>query len=408
MDRLVKKYAEKLISAGLASPQEQLSPIIGGLDDELIWNRRSKETETLEKVFSGLSINSLVFLKPAAPYAEIIKRLAREALIHHTAIAPNDCETRTFLHDLPVVESFEPDRIIAALKRRKSVIVASHEGASEAGPAIISCGTVSPEQGFVVASSVCFAAFVKFFSDYLETLKAGSPNDPNHALFDKVVEQLPPLHRAPPHLMAAPFSTESQVYQAIAEAGRQTVDYRLVDSYFGNVSYRWRDSLYISQTGSSLDELDGCIDPVALDGSNSAALTASSELSAHMEALARTDCRAMIHGHPKFAVIMSMDCDPEEKAFCRFSDQCHIHCPKPRFIEKIPIVPGEVGTGPTGLCHTLPPALEGHPAAIVYGHGLFALGKTDFREAFGSLVEVEALCRDAYFESVDALRGCPM
>lgn len=404
MDRLVKKYAAKLISAGLANPQEQLSPIIGALDDALIWNRRGKETETLEKVFSGLSINALVLLKPAEPYAEIIKHLAREALLHRTAIAPNDCETRTFLHDLPVVPSFEADRIIAVLKRRKSVVVASHEGALDAGPAILTYGTVSPEQGFVVASSVCFAAFVKFFADYLETLKSTSPNDPNHALFDKVVEHLPPLHCATPRLMAAPFSTESQVYQAMAEAGRQTVADKLVDSYFGNISYQWRDCLYISQTGSSLDELEGCIDPVALDGSNSAALTASSELSAHLEALARTDCRAMIHGHPKFSVIMSMDCDPEEKAICRFSNRCHIDCPKPRFIEEIPIVPGEVGTGPTGLCHTLPPALEEHPAAIVYGHGLFALGKTDFREAFANLIEAEALCRDAYFNAVNALR----
>ena len=404
MDRLVKKYAAKLTAAGLAVPQEQLSPIIGGLDDELIWSRHGKDTDTLEKVFFGLSINSLVFLKPAQPYAEIISDLARKALVRQSAIAPNDCETRTFLHDLPVIESFEADRIIAALKHRKSVIVASHEDESGAGPAVITYGTVSPEQGFVVASSVCFAAFVKFFADYLETLKAKSPDASDHGLFDKVVEQLPPLQRKSPSLMAAPFSTESQIYQAIAEAGRQTVNYKLVDSYFGNISYRWRDFLYISQTGSSLDELEGCIDPVALDGSNSAALTASSELSAHLEALARTECSAMIHGHPKFAVIMSMDCDPEEKAICRFSDRCHIHCPKPRFIEQVPIVPGEVGTGPTGLCHTLPPALENHPAAIVYGHGLFALGKSDFREAFDRLIDVETLCRNTYFKSVNAHR----
>jgi ribulose-5-phosphate 4-epimerase/fuculose-1-phosphate aldolase len=404
MDRLVKKYAAKLITAGLASPQAQLSPIIGGLDDELIWNRRGEETDTLEKVFSGLSINSLIFLKPAEPYAGIIKDLARKALMRHKAITPNDCETRTFLHDLPVIESFEADRIIAVLKRRKSVIVASDENLPDAGPAIITYGTVSPEQGFVVASSVCFAAFVKFFADYLETLKAARPDGQDHALFDRIVEQLPPLRRESPSLMASPFSTESQVYQAIAEAGRETVNYKLVDSYFGNISCQWRDFLYISQTGSSLDELEGCIDPVALDGSNSAALTASSELSAHLEALARTKCSAMIHGHPKFAVIMSMDCDPEEKAGCRFSDKCHIHCPKPRFIGQVPIVPGEVGTGPTGLCHTLPPALEDHRAAIVYGHGVFALGRSDFREAFDSLIKVEALCRDAYFKSVDALR----
>ena len=342
-------------------------------------------------------------MKPAAPYCDIIDYLARAALKSRSPISPNDCETRTFLHDLPVVASFEADAIIASLKRRKSVIVASAENAKDTRPSIITYGTVSPEQGFIVASSVCFASFVKFFADYLEMLKKGDADAKMHSVFDIAANQLPSCRRDTPSLMPAPFTSESQVYQAIAEAGRKTVTYNLVDSYFGNISYRWHNKLYISQTGSSLDELEGCIDPVALDGSNSAGITASSELSAHQEALSRTGCRALIHGHPKFAVILSMDCDPSEKASCQFSDQCHIKCPKSRFVEDVPIVPGEVGTGPTGLCHTLPPALESHSAAIVYGHGLFTVGENDFSQAFARLVQVEALCREKYFDIIASL-----
>ncbi len=98
----------------------------------------------------------------------------------------------------------------------------------------------------------------------------------------------------------------------MSQAGKQVVADRLVDSFFGNVSYCLNHILYISQTGAALDELDGCIDPVPLDGSTSAGITASSELSAHLEIIARTGCRAILHGHPRFSVILSMDCDPDQ------------------------------------------------------------------------------------------------
>jgi len=74
-------------------------------------------------------------------------------------------------------------------------------------------------------------------------------------------------------------------------------------------------------------------------------------------------------------------------------------------VEDIPIVPGEVGTGPTGLCRTLPPALEKSRGAIVYGHGLFTTGRDDFNEPFGTLVAVETMCREKYFEKIRRLRS---
>jgi ribulose-5-phosphate 4-epimerase/fuculose-1-phosphate aldolase len=399
MDRLVKKIANKLISADLAAGHGTGRPLVGGLDDELVWNRNGPETEVLEKVFAGLNINSLVFLRPKAPYDRIIDSLARRA---DGCIEPEDCETRTFLHDLPVVQDFDADTIIKALKRRKSVIVTSPEKGQ--GPAVIAHGMVSPEQGFVVVSSVCFACFVKFFADYLTALQTGGAQALDHDTFDAVKDCLSPLDRSVPRLMAAPFAGEAAVYKAIAQAGLQTVTHGLVDSYFGNISYCWNGTLYISQTGSSLDELAGCVDPVPLDGATSAGITASSELSAHLETLARTGCRAILHGHPKFAVVLSMDCPPQERLACHFADRCHIKCPKPRFVGDVPIVPGEVGTGPTGLCRTLPAALEKSTAAIVYGHGLFTTGRDDFNEAFGTLMAVENHCRDIYFEKIKELR----
>ncbi len=402
MEQLVNKYAQKLIAAGLADREGIFQPLIGGLDDKLVWNRTAPEIGILEDVFNGLNINSLVLLRPKEPYATLLGFLARYSIAQNHCIEPKDCETRTFLHDLPVIQKFDADQIVQALKKRKSVIIA-HEN-KENMPTIIAHGTVSPEQGFVTVSSVCFACFIKFFTDYLERLRLNICSAKAHEIFDRAVSFLRPAKTLQPNFFCTSLKDENGVYSAIIEVGKQTVDYDLVDSYFGNVSYLWNNTLYISQTGSSLDELQGRIDPVPMDGSSSAGLTASSELSAHMQTLLKTHCRAILHGHPKFSVIMSMDCDPVEKAKCDFSDQCHIKCPKKRFIASTPIVPGEVGTGPTGLCNTLPPALEASGSAIVYGHGLFTTGKQNFSQAFASLMAVEAYSRKVYFQTIQQLR----
>ncbi|CCK78928.1 class II aldolase/adducin family protein [Desulfobacula toluolica] len=405
MENLVNTYAAKLVKAKLGSDAGPCRPLIGGLDDTLVWNRKADETKVLEDVFKELNINSLVFLRPAEPYGSLLGFLAKNALKSNGLIQPKDCETRTFLHDLPVIKDFCADQIIRVLKKRKSVIIAPQSPDDDfKGPAIVAHGTVSPEQGFVTVSSVCFASFVKFYTDYLEKLQAGTATDDAHDLFDAVLPYIKQEQQPLPDFIRAPFPDEETVYSAIIEAGKKTVEYGLVDSYFGNVSYCRHKTLYISQTGSSLDTLSGCIDPVPLDGSTSAGLTASSELSAHLEIIARTKYRAILHGHPKFCVILSMDCDPAEKAACCFSDQCHIKCPKKRYVGTTPIVPGEVGTGPTGLCNTLPPALEQSNSAIVYGHGLFTTGKENFSDAFATLLEVENNCRRLYFEKIFHLR----
>ncbi len=369
-----------MVSAGLA---ETGDPLLGGLDAELEWNREDPAIPVLEEVFSGLSINSLLFSLPAQPYRLIIDYLASGDV---QSIQPEDSETRTFMHDLPVIRDFRPDLIIEKLRKRKSVIVR--------GKGIVTWGTVSPEQAFIFYSSVCFACFVKFFSDYLRDRRRGAVTQEQERTFRKALNHLDEYPEKPPVLMSAPFRKRENVFRAVAQAGRLTVEHRLVDSFFGNVSLKWGDTLFISQTTSSLDELEGCIDPCPLDGSACTSITASSEFSAHMGILRLTGMNAILHGHPRFSVIMSMDCEKEN---CALRGSCHIRCPEQRFIGDISIVPGEVGTGPHGLCNTLPPAMVGGRGVIVWGHGLFTVSKEDFNGAFRNLLSIERMCREEYF-----------
>lgn len=384
MEQLVKKYARKLIAAGLAA-----NPLVCGMDDEVIWNRPDDDIPILEQVLGGMNINSLICVEPTAPFLIIFRFLTSR---YPETITPGDCETRTFLHDVPVIRDFASASILTHLRRRKSVVVASGDTIR-----LITFGGVSPEQAFVSLSSVCFSAFVLFFADYLADCRQGTITEDQQQAFDKVIEQLEPPHKTSPVLEAGPFSSEQQVYRAIIEAGRFTVDYGLVDSYFGNISYRLDQTIYISQTGSSLDELAGCIDPCPMDESSCAGITASSELVAHDEIYKNTDNRAILHGHPKFAVILSMDCSDFD---CINRDHCHIKCTKKRSIADIPIVPGEVGTGPTGLCHTLPPAIQNKRGVIVWGHGLFTVASDDFNAAFKHLLEIENMCREEFFARI--------
>jgi ribulose-5-phosphate 4-epimerase/fuculose-1-phosphate aldolase len=139
-----------------------------------------------------------------------------------------------------------------------------------------------------------------------------------------------------------------------------------------------------------------------MDGSSCAGLTASSELTAHREIIIGTGRRAVLHGHPRFAVIMSMDCDVAD---CPADGDCHRRCPRAREAAGVPVASGEVGTGRFGLCHTVPAALKTADGVIVYGHGVFATGRIDFTDAFETLQSIEHRCREAYFQRLSALSG---
>ncbi len=385
MDRLIRKYLNKLTAGGLA---DQDAALMGALDADVVWNRNDRLRPVLEGIFARLNINALLFSKPAEPYRSIIEYLAARA---GSAIRPSDTETRTFFHSLPVVPEFSADALAAALRERKCAIVP--------GYGIVAHGTVSPEQAFITYSSVCFSCYVKFFADYLAGRRSGKTDREEERVFEGAAARVDTVPDAGPVPAGGPYTSEEDILGAIEACGLRTVRRRLVDSYFGNISYRSNDTLYISQTSSSLDELRGAVDPCPLDGSSCVGITASSELTTHRQIVLHTENRAVLHGHPKFPVILSMDCSRAGGA-CAHSDACHKACPEERFIETIPIVPGEVGTGRYGLCNTVPPAIRNRRGVIVYGHGVFTAGRDGFNEAFRNLEEINDLCRKEYFERV--------
>ena len=387
MDRPELKYSAKLIKSGLCG---EGMPLFGTMDDDIRWTAEKPEQAVLENVLRSLNLASILFSDTAEPFRSIINILAADSP-RAGSIVPDDTETRTFLHEIPVINEFSAETICAALKKRKGVIIQ--------GKGIITSGPVTPEQAFVTFSSICFSCYVKFFADFYYYTR-GVKTIPRPA--EKTVIRAIEAYRSGLDAIKdypsvrGPFSSSDSVYAAIIEAGRLTVDSCMVDSYFGNVSSIYNDRIYISQTGSSLDELAGCIDCCPMDNSTTCAITSSSEYPAHRALYRCTDRKTVLHGHPRFSVIMSLLCDRHD---CINRGICHIKCSEERFIEDIPIVPGEIGTGPSGLVSTMPAAMKGR-GVIVHGHGLFTSGICDFSDAFRHLIDIERTCFEQYCRSI--------
>lgn len=381
----ISKYSNKLLS-DRAAKADRIA--FAAQDDVMV----SAGDQGLSSLATGILVQlnclALVAAEPALPFADF---LVKRAQAREHEIVPRDTETRTFLHDIPILRKSElgdcPATTIAhLLGNRKGIVVE--------GVGIVANGALTVEQAYINWSSVFHSTFIKYLEDVLEQgfLLPGEPE-----AFDRFRQEwLLPLDASGLEFRPGPIEEKDAILDEIASVGRYTVQRGLVDSFFGNISYCSNDLIYISQTASSLDELAGCIDPVPFGNSSTVGITASSELVAHRRIFEITGCRAILHGHPRFAVVMSMLC--EEKGNCTITD-CWRDCPKVRMLGGTPVVAGEIGAG--GIAKNVPPVINGPGRAIVYGHGVFSIGRNDFEEAFRALVEVENWCREEYFRRFD-------
>ncbi len=396
MDRQIEKYTQKLLRDRTAMPE---SIRFYRLDDRVTANRNDAWLPVFTEVFAGLNVTAILFAKPVLPFADLLVERAEASA---ERLVPKDSETRGFLHDIPFIRTAawqgRPEKALAPLlvdrlRERKAVVIQ--------GLGMVATGSVTVEQAFIGFSTLFHTTFVKYLLDLLAEGFRLPREAEALAAFRTSLPQRPD-----PGTLAfrdGPLGTEEEGEKTILDelyrVGRYTVELGYVDSFFGNISYFDGKTIFISQTASSLDELEGHIDPVPLDGSSTAGLSASSELPAHRGIYRATGYHAVLHGHPKFSVILSMHCEEEG---CTIAD-CNRLCDRPRSVCGVPIIAGETGAG--GLERTVPKAIAAAGACLVYGHGIFSAGEQDFREAFRRMAETENRCRDAYFALLDARTG---
>jgi ribulose-5-phosphate 4-epimerase/fuculose-1-phosphate aldolase len=404
----IEKYTLKLLRDRTAVPA---SIRFYRLDDIVSSNRQDEWLPLFSSVFEGLDIAALLFARPTLPFADLLVARADPGT---DRLVPKDSETKGFLHDIPFIRKQEWEgaptsdvttMIVRRLKERKAVIIE--------GLGVVSAGGVTVEQAYIGFSTIFHTTFVKYCLDVL-TDGFKLPNE--HIIFEGFKQKWNkspdlsgltfaegPLEgsaglRRSPNSLPLPQGARERIYAEICRTGRYTVEKGYVDSFFGNISYFDGKTIYISQTTSSLDELEGFIDPVPVDGSSTAGLSASSELPTHRAIYRDSAWRAVLHGHPRFSIVLSMLCDEKN---CTIRD-CNRLCDRARSVCGVPIVAGETGAG--GMARSVPEAMKQKGVCIVYGHGIFAAGEKDFRDAFMKMAEAENRCREEYFRMAEKKR----
>jgi ribulose-5-phosphate 4-epimerase/fuculose-1-phosphate aldolase len=388
----IAKYTQKLLRDRTAVPD---SIRFYRLDDVVSANRQDEWLPVFSSVFQELDITALLFARLTLPFADL---LVERAAPGTDRLAPRDSETKVFLHDIPFIRKKEwegasrPDltaMIVRCLKERKAAIIQ--------GLGIVSTGGVTVEQAYIGFSTIFHTTFVMYLLDVL----TDGFRLPNERMvfegFKQAWNRTPDLSGLA--FVPGPILDRDGIIREVCQVGRYTVEKGFVDSFFGNISYFDGTTIYISQTTSSLDELEGFIDPVPVDGSSTAGLSASSELPTHRGIYRDTPYRAVLHGHPRFSIILSMLCDEKN---CDVRD-CNRLCNRARAVCGVPIVAGETGAG--GMARSVPAAMKEQGVCIVYGHGIFAAGAEDFREAFMKMAEVENRCREEYFRLAEDRMG---
>lgn len=369
----LEQYTQRLIDEQCAKPGKIA---ICSQNDRICCFGNQDFAELGQQIIQEIDCASVIVAEPLHPFSFLLLFHAPPGL---TALVPRDSESRSSLHDIPLIRHCQDSTVFltaicTALRKRKGCIVENI--------GLISHGSLTIEQSYIAWSSLLHATFIKYFEDLLTS----GPQLPGEK---QVITQ----YR---NSCLKPFATDSFSFlpslpddtQAIISemslTGEATVRLGLVDSFFGNISCTEGNTLYISETSARLDELQYQIDPVPFDGSITTGITASSELPAHRAIIRATGCKAILHGHPRFSVVMS---------FFAVPGSCKEIC----WVGSIPVVDGEGGVG--GLAESLPKAfsLTGSKAVIVRGHGVFAISDTSFGEALTALAAVEQQCRDHYF-----------
>jgi L-fuculose-phosphate aldolase len=159
------------------------------------------------------------------------------------------------------------------------------------------------------------------------------------------------------------------------------------NSHSGNISVREGNNIFISRTGSMLDELTAeDIIEVGLLPDEVKDKKASMELLNHRALYQENEnINAVVHAHAPYSIVMADGCEEVEPY-----DQEGAY-----FFKRIPVISVAKTIASEEVAAQIKQYVDKTHAVIVQKHGVFAWGK-DLEEAFHFLTVVESACRVNY------------
>ncbi len=179
-----------------------------------------------------------------------------------------------------------------------------------------------------------------------------------------------------------------RIVKNIIDVGQALYREGLVDSHSGNISFKFRDYLFITRRGARLGFLsEADIIKIRLNGSHILKERASSEVDVHIKVLESTGKKCVVHAHPHYTVFLSLKSD--------------IFKPKAwegkEILKDVKIINLKKPSASEELSSALSEELRERNIVIVKGHGVFS-AHNDLYEAYRLISVLEHSCKIATLE----------
>ena len=160
---------------------------------------------------------------------------------------------------------------------------------------------------------------------------------------------------------------EQELYEQFRDVGRDIYVGQLTSSHGGNMSVRVGDKIFVKRRGAQLGRLKP-IDFVetSLYKKDSGVMRASTELIVHREIYLQTSALAVVHSHPRTAIVLSMSRD----AIVPIDNEGSY------ILHKVPVLAAKQASGSQEMADLVAGALKEYKIMMVRGHGSFARGET--------------------------------
>lgn len=175
---------------------------------------------------------------------------------------------------------------------------------------------------------------------------------------------------------------DPRLYEEFRDIGRDIYLGNLTSSHGGNMSVRVGDRIIIKRRGAQLGRLKPSdFVETSLFKKDSGLIRASTELIVHRNIYLKTSALAVIHTHPRTAIVLSMSRD----------EIIPIDNEGSYLLHKIPVVAAEYASGSQEMADVVADALREYKVIMLRGHGSFAVGQT-LEEAFHWTSTLEEVC----------------
>ncbi|GAB4480330.1 MAG: fuculose-1-phosphate aldolase [Anaerolineae bacterium] len=165
---------------------------------------------------------------------------------------------------------------------------------------------------------------------------------------------------------------DQRLYEEFRDIGRDIYVGQLTSSHGGNMSVRVGSRIIIKRRGAQLGRLkpEDFIE-TSLYEKDSGIMRASTELIVHRTIYQKTSALAVIHSHPRTAIVLSLSRD----------EIIPIDVEGSYLLHKVPVVAAEFASGSQEMADLVAEALREYKIIMLRGHGCFSTGQT-LEEAF--------------------------